>query len=81
MPGGGGYVAVLASGLTGTINGSAIANTVATGSITIPLMKRYGFSGTFAAGLEAAASTGGQILPPVMGGGGVHHRAIYGAAL
>lgn len=89
LPGGGGYVAVLASGLTGTINGSAIANTVATGSITIPLMKRYGFSGTFAAGLEAAASTGGQILPPVMGAGafiiaqytGLPYSVVIGAAL
>jgi TRAP transporter 4TM/12TM fusion protein len=69
LAGGAGYVAIVASGLTGTITGSAVANTVSTGSITIPLMKRTGFSPAFAAGLEAAASTGGQFMPPVMGAG------------
>lgn len=67
--GGPGLVAVLASALTGTISGSAVANTVSTGVITIPLMKRAGFPPKFAAGVEAAASTGGQIMPPIMGAG------------
>jgi TRAP transporter 4TM/12TM fusion protein len=69
MVGGPGYVAVFASGLTGTISGSAVANTVSTGVITIPLMKRSGFPPKFAAGVEAAASTGGQLMPPIMGAG------------
>ena len=67
--GGPGLVAVVASGLTGTISGSSIANTVSTGVITIPLMKRAGFPPQFAAGVEAAASTGGQLMPPIMGAG------------
>lgn len=67
--GGPGLVAVFASGLTGTISGSAVANTASTGVITIPLMKRAGFSGKFAAGVEASASTGGQLMPPIMGAG------------
>lgn len=67
--GGPGFVAVLSSCLTGTISGSAIANTVSTGVITIPLMKRSGFPPRFAAGVEAASSTGGQLMPPIMGAG------------
>lgn len=67
--GGPGWVAVIASGLTGTISGSAVANTASTGVITIPLMQRAGFPSKFAAGVEAAASTGGQIMPPIMGAG------------
>ncbi|MDX1823368.1 MAG: TRAP transporter fused permease subunit [Thiohalomonadales bacterium] len=67
--GGPGLVAVIASGLTGTISGSAIANTVSTGVVTIPLMKRAGFPARFAAGVESAASTGGQLMPPIMGAG------------
>ncbi|MEM8853942.1 MAG: TRAP transporter fused permease subunit, partial [Pseudomonadota bacterium] len=67
--GGPGFVAVLSSGLTGTISGSAIANTVSTGVITIPLMKKSGFPPRFAAGVEAASSTGGQLMPPIMGAG------------
>jgi TRAP transporter 4TM/12TM fusion protein len=67
--GGPGFVAVLASGLTGTISGSAVANTASTGVITIPLMKRAGFPAHFAGGVEAAASTGGQLMPPIMGAG------------
>ncbi len=67
--GGPGFVAVLASGLTGTISGSAVANTASTGVITIPLMKRAGFSPHFAGGIEAASSTGGQLMPPIMGAG------------
>ena len=69
MVGGPGLVAVLASGLMGTISGSAVANTASTGVITIPLMKRAGFPAKFAAGTEAAASTGGQLMPPIMGAG------------
>jgi len=67
--GGPGLVAVFASGLTGTISGSAVANTASTGVITIPLMKRAGFNAKFAAGVESAASTGGQLMPPIMGAG------------
>lgn len=66
-PGGPAKVAVIASGLMGMINGSAIANVAATGTVTIPLMKRAGYGKEFAAAVEAAASTGGQFTPPVMG--------------
>jgi TRAP transporter 4TM/12TM fusion protein len=59
----------MASGLMGTISGSAVANTASTGVITIPLMKKAGFPAKFAAGTEAAASTGGQLMPPIMGAG------------
>lgn len=69
MVGGPGIVAVIASGLTGTISGSAVANTASTGVITIPLMKKAGFPSKFAGGVEAAASTGGQLMPPIMGAG------------
>ena len=69
VTGGPGLVAVVSSGLTGTISGSSIANTVSTGVITIPLMKRAGFPPRFAAGVEAASSTGGQLMPPIMGAG------------
>lgn len=69
MTGGPGLVAILGSGLMGSITGSAVANTVSTGVITIPLMKRAGFRARFAGGVEAAASTGGQLMPPVMGAG------------
>lgn len=65
--GGPAQVAVISSGLMGSINGAAIANVATTGSFTIPLMKRIGYSKEFAGGVEAAASCGGQILPPVMG--------------
>jgi TRAP transporter 4TM/12TM fusion protein len=65
--GGAGKVAVIASGLFGTVNGSAIANAVTTGSLTIPLMTRAGYQPAFAAGVEATASMGGQLIPPVMG--------------
>lgn len=69
MVGGPGIVAVIASGLTGTISGSAVANTASTGVITIPLMKKAGFQAKFAGGVEAASSTGGQLMPPIMGAG------------
>ena len=65
--GGPAKVAVIASGFMGSINGSSIANVVTTGSFTIPLMKSIGYRKDFAGAVEAAASTGGQILPPVMG--------------
>jgi TRAP transporter 4TM/12TM fusion protein len=67
--GGAAFVAVISSALTGTISGSAIANTASTGVITIPLMKSNGFRAKFAAGVEAASSTGGQLMPPIMGAG------------
>lgn len=67
--GGPAKAAVIASAGLGSISGSAIANTVTTGSITIPMMKRLGYKSEQAAGIEAAASTGGQIMPPIMGAG------------
>jgi TRAP transporter 4TM/12TM fusion protein len=69
IKGGAAFVAVISSALTGTISGSAVANTASTGVITIPLMKANGFRAQFAGGVEAAASTGGQIMPPIMGAG------------
>lgn len=65
--GGPAKVAVITSALEGTISGSSVANTVGSGSFTIPLMKSLGYKPEFAAAVEAAASTGGQIMPPVMG--------------
>jgi len=65
--GGPAKAAVLASGLTGLVSGSSIANTVTTGTFTIPLMKKVGFPGYKAAAVEVAASTNGQLMPPVMG--------------
>ncbi|MFT4887035.1 MAG: TRAP transporter 4TM/12TM fusion protein [Pseudohongiellaceae bacterium] len=67
--GGAGLVAVIGSGLMGSVSGSAVANTVSTGVITIPMMKRSGFEAKFSAGVVAAASTGGALMPPVMGAG------------
>ena len=67
--GGPAKIAIVASGFMGMISGSAVANTAAVGSITIPLMKKVGFKPEFAAAVEASASTGGQILPPIMGAG------------
>ncbi|MGB9298839.1 MAG: TRAP transporter permease [Pseudolabrys sp.] len=65
--GGPGKVSCVSSALFGTISGSAVANVMVDGPITIPLMKRSGFPSHFAAGVEAVASTGGQIMPPIMG--------------
>ena len=65
--GGPGKVSVVSSSLFGTISGSAVANVMVDGPITIPLMKRTGFKPSFAAAVEATASTGGQIMPPIMG--------------
>lgn len=66
-PGGPAKVAVVASSLMGTISGSGTANVVTTGSVTIPMMKKAGYKAHFAGAVEAVASTGGQIMPPVMG--------------
>ena len=65
--GGPAKVAVLSSGLMGTVSGSSVANVVGTGSFTIPMMKKLGYDREFAGAVEAAASTGGQLMPPVMG--------------
>jgi TRAP transporter 4TM/12TM fusion protein len=65
--GGPGKVSVISSSLFGTVSGSAVANVMVDGPITIPLMKRSGFRPEFAAAVEATASTGGQIMPPIMG--------------
>lgn len=67
--GGPAKTAVFASSLMGSVSGSAIANAVTTGAITIPLMKKVGYRPETAAGIEAAASTGGQMMPPLMGAG------------
>lgn len=67
--GGPAKTSVVASAFLGSVSGSAIANTVATGSFTIPLMKRLGYEPHEAGGIEAAASTGGQMMPPIMGAG------------
>ncbi|MBT8395333.1 MAG: TRAP transporter fused permease subunit [Gemmatimonadetes bacterium] len=67
--GGPAKTAALASALMGSLSGSAVANVVTTGTFTIPLMKRSGFKPFFAGAIEAAASTGGQLMPPVMGAG------------
>ena len=68
--GGPGKVSVIASGLFGSISGSAIANTVSTGMFTIPMMKKAGFKPHVAGGIEPAASIGGMFMPPIMGAGG-----------
>ena len=67
--GGPAKVAVLSSGLMGSLSGSAVANTATTGTFTIPLMKSSGFKPATAAGIEAAASSGGALMPPIMGAG------------
>lgn len=66
-PGGPAKVACLTSGLFGTVSGSAVSNVMTTGVLTIPLMKRIGYKPPFAGAVEAVASTGGQIMPPIMG--------------
>ena len=65
--GGPAKVAVLSSGLMGTVSGSSVGNVAGTGSFTIPMMKKLGYRPAFAGAVEAAASTGGQLMPPVMG--------------
>lgn len=87
--GGPAKVAVLSSALQGTISGSSVSNTVSTGSFTIPLMKKMGYDPEFAGAVEAAASTGGQIMPPVMGSAafliadavGISYRSLMATAL
>ena len=87
--GGPAKVAIFASGLMGMINGTSAGNVVSTGSLTIPLMKKVGYTGRSAGAIEAAASSGGQIMPPIMGAGafimaeitGIPYREIAAAAL
>ena len=88
--GGPAKVAVVASALEGTVSGSSVANTVGSGSVTIPLMKKTGYKPEFAAAAEASASTGGQIMPPIMGaaaflmgdyGGGPYSNIVVRAIL
>lgn len=87
--GGPAKVSIFASGLMGMINGTSAGNVVSTGSLTIPLMKKVGYPGRSAGAIEAAASTGGQIMPPIMGAGafimaevtGIPYREIAVAAL
>ncbi len=87
--GGPAKVSIFASGLMGMINGTSAGNVVATGSLTIPMMKRVGYKPQTAASVEAAASTGGQIMPPIMGAGafimaeitGISYMAIVSAAI
>ena len=76
--GGPAKVAVFASGLMGTINGTSAGNVVSTGSLTIPLMKKVGYKPQTAAAIEAAASSGGQIMPPIMGAGAFIMAEITG---
>ncbi|MCA0988871.1 TRAP transporter permease [Guptibacillus algicola] len=88
--GGPAKVAIFSSALQGTISGSSVANVVTSGSFTIPMMKRLGYKKEFAGGVEAAASTGGQLMPPIMGaaaflmvefiGGGITYWEIAKAA-
>lgn len=88
-PGGPAKVAVVASGLLGTINGSSVANVATTGTFTIPLMKRVGYPPHYAGAVEACASTGGQLMPPIMGAGafimseflGISYLSIAAAAI
>jgi TRAP transporter 4TM/12TM fusion protein len=67
VTGGPAKIAVISSGILGMLSGSVLANTLTTGAVTIPMMKRMGYDKNFAAGVETAASTGGQLVPPVMG--------------
>lgn len=78
--GGPAKVSIFASGLMGMINGTSAGNVVATGSLTIPLMKKVGYPGRSAGAIEAAASTGGQIMPPIMGAGAFIMAEITGIA-
>lgn len=78
LRGGPAKVAILSSGLMGMINGTSAGNVVATGSLTIPLMKKTGYKARFAAATEATASAGGQLLPPIMGAGAFLMAEITG---
>jgi TRAP transporter 4TM/12TM fusion protein len=73
-----GLTAVMASSLMGTISGSAVANVTTTGTFTIPLMKRVGYKPHFAGAVEAVASTGGQLMPPIMGAGAFIMAEVLG---
>ena len=77
-PGGPAKIATISSMLFGSVSGSAVANTVATGSFTIPMMKKVGYKAEFAGGVEAVASTGGQMMPPIMGAGAFVMSEITG---
>ncbi|KJS12911.1 MAG: hypothetical protein JL56_10785 [Desulfotomaculum sp. BICA1-6] len=87
--GGPAKAAIFASGVMGTISGSAVANVVTTGTFTIPLMKKLGYRPTFAAAVESVASSGGQLMPPIMGAAafiiaeftGVHYVKVALAAV
>ncbi len=78
--GGPAKIAIFASALFGTISGSAVANCASCGAVTIPLMKRSGYAPHFAAAVEAVASTGGQIMPPIMGAGAFIIADIVGVS-
>ncbi|MEM9317866.1 MAG: TRAP transporter fused permease subunit [Pseudomonadota bacterium] len=78
--GGPAYAAILASALFGTVSGSAVANVVGTGVVTIPMIRKRGFSANFAGAVEATASTGGQILPPIMGAAALVMADIVGVS-
>ncbi len=78
QPGGPAKIAVVSSALFGSISGSAVANVYGTGTFTIPLMKRIGYRPAFAGAVEAVASTGGQLMPPVMGAGAFVMAALLG---
>lgn len=80
MRGGAGKVEVVSSALFGTISGSAVSNVMSTGIITIPLMKKAGFQSTTAGAVEAVSSTGGQIMPPVMGAAAFLMAEIVGVS-
>ncbi len=77
--GGPAHAAILASSAFGTMSGSTVANIVGTGTFTIPMIKKRGFSPTFAAGIEATASSGGQIMPPIMGAAALVMADLTGA--
>ncbi len=87
--GGPAKVAVISSALCGMVSGSSVGNTVTTGSVTIPMMKKTGYAPEFAGAVEAASSTGGQIMPPIMGAAaflmadfvGVPYSSIIGRAI
>jgi TRAP transporter 4TM/12TM fusion protein len=78
--GGGAKVATISSAMFGSVSGSAAANVATTGAFTIPLMKRLGYRPAFAAAVEAVASTGGQIMPPIMGAGAFIMAELLGVA-
>lgn len=78
--GGPAHAAVMASGLFGSVSGSAVSNVVGTGVITIPMIKRRGYTPEFAGGIEATASTGGQLMPPIMGAAALVMADLTGTA-